>query len=66
MSATRQLLSARHLALGLLVPVFGMASSVALLAEPFPTWKAAAMLLVMAGLSLNLLWSRLRARLASA
>ncbi|QEA12366.1 EamA family transporter [Comamonas flocculans] len=47
--------------LALLVPVFGMASSVALLGEPFPAWKAAAMLLVMAGLSLNVLWPRLRA-----
>lgn len=49
--------------LALLVPVFGMGSSVALLGEPFPAWKAGAMLLVMAGLSLNLLWPRLRARL---
>ncbi|WP_291554328.1 EamA family transporter [Comamonas sp. SCN 65-56] len=49
--------------LALLVPVFGMASSVALLGEPFPAWKGSAMLLVMAGLSLNVLWPRLRKRL---
>ncbi len=49
--------------LALLVPVFGMASSVALLGEPFPAWKGSAMLLVMAGLSLNVLWPRLRRRL---
>ena len=49
--------------LALLVPVFGMASSVVLLGEPFPAWKGTAMLLVMAGLSLNVLWPRLRKRL---
>lgn len=49
--------------LALLVPVFGMASSVALLGEPFPAWKGSAMLLVMAGLSLNVLWPRLHKRL---
>lgn len=48
----------------LLVPVFGMGSSVALLGEPFPAWKGGSMLLVMAGLSLNVLWPRVRARLA--
>ena len=49
--------------MALLVPVFGMGSSVALLGEPFPPWKGAAMLLVMAGLSINVLWPRIRQRL---
>jgi len=49
--------------LALLVPVFGMGSSVALLGEPFPVWKGTAMLLVMAGLSLNVLWPRVRKKL---
>lgn len=51
--------------LALLVPVFGMGSSVALLGEPFPAWKGGAMLLVMAGLSLNVLWPRVRKALSS-
>ena len=51
--------------LALLVPVFGMGSSVALLGEPFPAWKGTAMLLVMAGLSLNVLWPRVRKVLSS-
>lgn len=44
----------------LLVPVFGMASSAALLDEPVPAWKIIAALLVLSGLALNLLWPRLR------
>lgn len=48
--------------MALLVPVFGMGSSVALLGEPFPAWKAAAMFLVLTGLGLNLLWPRLGQR----
>jgi O-acetylserine/cysteine efflux transporter len=56
-------LLARHPAatvapLSLLVPVFGMAASSMLLAEPLPGWKLAAAGLVMAGLALNLLWGR--------
>jgi O-acetylserine/cysteine efflux transporter len=35
----------------LLIPVFGMASSALLLAEPFPAWKAAGAALVLAGLA---------------
>jgi O-acetylserine/cysteine efflux transporter len=46
--------------MALLVPVFGMASSAILLAEPLPAWKLAAAALVMAGLAVNLLWPRLR------
>lgn len=43
----------------LLVPVFGMAASAWLLAEPLPAWKVAAGLLVMSGLVLNVFWPRL-------
>jgi O-acetylserine/cysteine efflux transporter len=43
----------------LLVPVFGMAASAWLLAEPLPAWKIAAALLVMSGLVLNVFWPRL-------
>ena len=39
--------------LALLVPVFGMAASAWLLAEPLPAWKLAAAALVLGGLSLN-------------
>ena len=46
----------------LLVPVFGMGASAALLAEPLPPWKLIAAALVMGGLALNLLWPRLRRR----
>ena len=46
----------------LLVPVFGMGASAALLAEPLPPWKLTAAALVMGGLALNLLWPRLRRR----
>ena len=59
-------LLARHPAatitpMALLVPVFGMAASAALLAEPLPAWKLIAAALVMAGLALNLLWPRWQA-----
>jgi len=46
--------------MALLVPVFGMASSSLLLAEPLPAWKLGAAALVMSGLAVNLLWPRLR------
>ena len=57
-------LLARHPAatvvpMALLVPVFGMATSAWMLAEPLPAWKLLAAALVMAGLALNLLWPRL-------
>ena len=64
-------LLARHPAatvapLSLLVPVFGMAASAALLAEPLPGWKLFAAALVMSGLALNLFWPMLRRRFAPA
>ena len=64
-------LLARHPAatvapLSLLVPVFGMAASAALLAEPLPGWKLFAAALVMSGLALNLFWPMLQRRLAPA
>jgi O-acetylserine/cysteine efflux transporter len=43
--------------MALLVPVFGMAASSLLLAEPMPLWKLIAMVLVMVGLGLNMLKS---------
>ncbi len=42
----------------LLVPVFGMAASSALLGEAMPGWKLCATALVLAGLALNMLASR--------
>ena len=48
----------------LLVPVFGIGASVFYLGEALPTWKLLAAILVMAGLALNLLWPKLRARFA--
>lgn len=62
-------LLARHPAasvtpLALLVPVFGMGASAWWLGESLPGWKIGAALLVLAGLVLNLLWPRVRARLA--
>ena len=62
-------LLARHPAatispMALLVPVFGMGASALLLGETLPSWKLFSAALVMAGLALNLLWPRLRARLA--
>ena len=47
--------------MSLLVPVFGMAASAWLLAEPLPGWKIGAAALIMAGLVLNLIWPRLTA-----
>jgi len=45
--------------MSLLTPLFGMATSAWLLAEPLPGWKFAAAGLIMAGLVLNLIWPRL-------
>lgn len=61
-------LLARHPAatvapMALLVPVFGMGSSWALLGEPLPAWKLLAAALVLAGLALNLLWPRVQSAL---
>lgn len=44
--------------LALLVPVFGIGASAWWLAEALPAWKLGAAALVLAGLSLNLLWPR--------
>lgn len=62
-------LLARHPAatvapLALLVPVFGMGASTALLGEPLPPWKLGAGALVMGGLAVIVLWPKLRAALA--
>jgi O-acetylserine/cysteine efflux transporter len=59
-------LLARHPAatvtpMALLVPVFGMAASALAFAEPLPGWKLGAAALVMGGLALNLLSTRVRA-----
>lgn len=40
----------------MLVPIFGMGASAALLGEAMPGWKIGAAALVMGGLALNLLW----------
>jgi len=48
----------------LLVPVFGMAASAALLAEPLPAWKLAAAGLVIGGLAVNVLGPRIWRRTA--
>ncbi|MGZ5181383.1 MAG: EamA family transporter [Ramlibacter sp.] len=48
--------------MALLVPVFGMGASAFWLSEPLPPWKIVAAALVMAGLALNVLWPRVRAR----
>lgn len=50
--------------LALLVPIFGLTASAALLGEPMQDWKMAAALLVMSGLALGVLWPRLAARFA--
>lgn len=48
----------------LLVPVFGMAASAAILHEPLPAWKLLAAGLVMAGLAAIVLYPRLSGRFA--
>ncbi len=58
-------LLARHAAatitpMALLVPVFGMGASALWLSESLPAWKLAAAALVMAGLTLNLLWPKVK------
>lgn len=47
--------------LSLLVPVFGLGASAALMGEALPGWKLTAFALVMAGLALGVLWPRLSA-----
>jgi O-acetylserine/cysteine efflux transporter len=51
--------------MALLVPVFGMAASAWLLAEPLPPWKLGAAALVLGGLAVNVFWPMLRARVAA-
>lgn len=52
--------------MALLIPVFGMAASSLLLAEPMPLWKITAALLIIMGLAMNVLGHRLtRATLAA-
>jgi O-acetylserine/cysteine efflux transporter len=52
--------------LSLLVPVFGMAASAALLGEPLQGWKLIAAVLVLAGLAINTLWPVVERRRAAA
>lgn len=64
-------LLARHPAatvtpLALLVPVFGMGASALSLGESLPGWKLGAAALVLSGLTVIVLWPRLRARLERA
>lgn len=51
--------------MALLVPIFGIGASALWLGEPLQLWKLEAAALVMAGLALNLLWPKLRARLTA-
>ena len=50
--------------MALMVPVFGMGASALLLGEPMQPWKLTAFALVMAGLSVGMLWLRIKGRLA--
>jgi O-acetylserine/cysteine efflux transporter len=64
-------LLARHPAatvtpLSLLVPVFGMAASAAILGEALTPWKITAAVLVLSGLAVNALWPALTGRRAAA
>jgi O-acetylserine/cysteine efflux transporter len=49
--------------MALMVPVFGLAASALLLGEPLQPWKLTAFALVMAGLSVGMLWPRIKQRL---
>ncbi len=62
-------LLARHHAaqvapLALLVPVFGLATSALVLGEALQPWKLTAFALVMAGLTIGLLWPRIASRIS--
>lgn len=48
--------------MALLVPVFGLASSVLLLGEPLQNWKLLAAALVLSGLAVGIIWPRLKRR----
>ncbi len=49
--------------MSLLVPLFGIAASAAFLGEPLQAWKLEAMVLVLLGLFINLMWPRVLAAL---
>lgn len=49
--------------MALMVPIFGMGASALLLGEPLQTWKLTAFALVMAGLSVGMLWPRIKRRM---
>jgi O-acetylserine/cysteine efflux transporter len=49
--------------MSLLVPVFGIACSAAILGEPLQAWKLEAMALVMLGLFINVMWPKVVAAL---
>lgn len=49
--------------MALMVPVFGMGASALLLGEPMQPWKLTAFALVMGGLSVGMLWPRIKQRL---
>jgi O-acetylserine/cysteine efflux transporter len=49
--------------MALMVPVFGLGASALLLGEPLQPWKLTAFALVMAGLSVGMLWPRIKQRL---
>lgn len=51
--------------MSLLVPVFGMAASAWWLGEALPLWKLAAGGLILAGLAINILWTRISAMRAA-
>ena len=48
--------------MALMIPVFGMGASAFFLGEPLQPWKLAAAALVLSGLALGVLWSRLATR----
>jgi O-acetylserine/cysteine efflux transporter len=51
--------------MALMVPLFGMGASALWLGESMPDWKLVAAALVLGGLTLNLLWPRLRSMLGT-
>ena len=51
--------------LALLVPVFGMSASALWLHETLPAWKILAAVLILSGLSVNLLWPKIQTYLTS-
>ena len=51
--------------LSLLVPIFGLTTSAWLLGEKLQPWKLTAFALVMAGLTLGVLWPRFKGMIAA-